>query len=222
MERASRIAKDKLKVIEYAKTHGTNSASLKYGVNDRTRRKWVSMEQKLRACSPRRRAFRGRGAKWQQLEETMKNWVLNRRENGLRVTTICIRKKAVEFAREQHANDFTGGAHWCYDFMKRNGFSVRSRTSVGQPLPIDYKETIKNFRRFVMAETNTIVASNLRNFDEVPVPFDIVGNRTVDVKGKDNVRISLTGHEKTNFTVVLGVTADGEKLKPMLIFKRAL
>ncbi|CAJ0600046.1 unnamed protein product [Cylicocyclus nassatus] len=33
-------------------------------------------------------------------------------------------------------------------------------------------------------------------------------------------RIDSTGHEKSNFTVVLSVTAAGEKLRPMIIFKK--
>ncbi|VDO38002.1 unnamed protein product [Haemonchus placei] len=63
---------------------------------------------------------------------------------------------------------------------------------------------------------------NLGNIDEVPVPFDIVHERTVDVKGRENIKIDSTGHEKSNFTNVLGVTAAGEKLKPMIIFKKKL
>lgn len=48
------------------------------------------------------------------------------------------------------------------------------------------------------------------NVDEVPVPFDIVCNQTVELKGKDDVFISSTGHEKTNFTVILTALASGE------------
>uniref|UniRef100_A0A0K0FPR9 DDE-1 domain-containing protein n=1 Tax=Strongyloides venezuelensis TaxID=75913 RepID=A0A0K0FPR9_STRVS len=45
-------------------------------------------------------------------------------------------------------------------------------------------------------------------------------NQTVEVKGRDYVFISSTGHEKSNFTVMLSVLATGEKLKPLIIFKR--
>ena len=50
--------------------------------------------------------------------------------------------------------------------------------------------------------------------------FDIVGNRTIDAKGKKTVLIKSTGHEKSSFTVVLTCMADRTKLKPMIIFKR--
>jgi hypothetical protein len=104
--------------------------------------------------------------------------------------------------------------------MKRSRFVIRRRTSVGQPLPNDSKEKITMFRRFVMAETTEIPLRSLGNVDELPVPFDIVMNQTVESKGKDRVFISTTGHEKTNFTVVSSVLAIGEKLKPLIVFKR--
>lgn len=56
--------------------------------------------------------------------------------------------------------------------------------------------------------------------DEVPVTFDLPAKRTVAVKGSKEINVITTGHEKTNFTVVLCVTSLGYKCKPMLIFKR--
>ena len=56
--------------------------------------------------------------------------------------------------------------------------------------------------------------------DETPMNFDKVGNKTVDSKGAKTVLIKTTGHEKSSFTVVLASTADGVKLRPMIIFKR--
>ena len=49
--------------------------------------------------------------------------------------------------------------------------------------------------------------------------FDLPGNRTMNQKGEKNVLVKTTGHEKTNFTVVLSCLADGNKLPSMIIFK---
>ena len=43
---------------------------------------------------------------------------------------------------------------------------------------------------------------------------------TVNKKSAKSVTIQTTGHEKASFTVVLGCCASGDKLPPMLIFKR--
>lgn len=56
--------------------------------------------------------------------------------------------------------------------------------------------------------------------DEVPISFDLPRKFTVDLSGQKDISIVTTGAEKSNFTVVLGVLADGDKLKPMVIFKR--
>ena len=39
--------------------------------------------------------------------------------------------------------------------------------------------------------------------DEVPLPFDVPSNETVDVKGAKTIMIKTSGNEKTRYTVVL-------------------
>ncbi|GFW02351.1 pogo transposable element with KRAB domain [Trichonephila clavipes] len=56
--------------------------------------------------------------------------------------------------------------------------------------------------------------------DKTPVTFDIIGNKTIDMKGTKRIHIKITGHEKSHFAVVLSCLADDTKLKPMVIFKR--
>ena len=58
------------------------------------------------------------------------------------------------------------------------------------------------------------------NMDETPMSFNMPYSSTVNCAGEKTICIKTTGHEKTNFTIVLGCMVDGTKLKPMLIFKR--
>ena len=37
---------------------------------------------------------------------------------------------------------FKAGNHWCQRFMKRNGLSLRQKTTLAQRLPDDYEEKI--------------------------------------------------------------------------------
>ncbi|CAG8433156.1 9557_t:CDS:2 [Diversispora eburnea] len=55
--------------------------------------------------------------------------------------------------------------------------------------------------------------------DETPLSFDIPSNMTVEETGASTVSIRKTGHEKSNFTVVLSCMEDGTKLPPLIIFK---
>jgi len=55
--------------------------------------------------------------------------------------------------------------------------------------------------------------------DETPVFLDMVGNSTLEVRGKKEVLLQTTGSEKQRIAVALTVTCSGEKLPPMIIFK---
>lgn len=81
---------------------------------------------------------------------------------------------------------------------------------------------VTNFQRFVRNDiaNQNISEAQVFNMDEMPMAFDIPNTRTVDEVGTKTVAITTTGHERTCFTVVLGCSATGEKLKSMVIFKR--
>ena len=86
-------------------------------------------------------------------------------------------------------------------------------------MPVDYEEKVDNFRQFVKEAALGILPTQVGNMDEVPVPFDVPLNRTIEIKGTEDVFLATTGHHRTFFTVVLTVLASGEKLPPMIIFK---
>ena len=49
--------------------------------------------------------------------------------------------------------------------------------------------------------------------------FNLPSNNTIEQSGTKTVSILSTGHERSNFTVVLACMADGTKLPPVIIFK---
>ncbi len=55
--------------------------------------------------------------------------------------------------------------------------------------------------------------------DETPVRFDMPPNRTLHPTGDKTVHVNTTNSEKKGFTVILAVTAAGDKCKPWAIFK---
>jgi hypothetical protein len=104
--------------------------------------------------------------------------------------------------------------------MHRYGLSVRANTSVGQQLPPYWEVKVAGFRKFCSENLAGVSMEHFYNMDEVPVSFDMPRNYTVKYKGSQDVKIFTTGHEKSNFTVVLCVTANGGRLPPLVIFKR--
>ena len=127
-----------------------------------------------------------------------------------------IRLKAKTIATAMKFEDFRGGPSWCLRFMIRKGLSLRVWTSLCQPFPPDYEEKVSNFRKFTDAKIgeHSIGPHDVINMNEVPLTFDLPLTRTVNRKGESAVTL------KTHFTCVLSCTASGEKLPPMLIFKR--
>lgn len=119
-------------------------------------------------------------------------------------------------------NDFQGGLSWCFRFMKRRHLSICTRTTTSQQLPKDYEEKMAIFCTYCKDKIigKKIQPDHITNMDEVPLTFDIPMNRTIEKTGTSTVSIHTTGNEKSSFTVALGCQANGQKLPPMVIFKR--
>lgn len=212
----------KLMVIGFALEHGNRAAGREYNINESMVRKWRKQENELRQVRKTQKSFRGNKARWPQLEDKLEQWVMEQRAACRSVSTITIRLKAITMAQDMEINDFRGGPSWCFRFMRRHNLSIRTRTTVSQQLPKDYEEKLTIFRSYckdTIAE-KSIPPENVINMDEVPLTFDIPVNRTVERTGTSTVSVRTTGNEKASFTVVLSVQANGQKLPPMVIFKR--
>lgn len=215
-------AEFKLKAIGYAVEHGNRAAAREFNVNESMVRKWRKQQDALCQVKKTKQSFRGNKARWPQLEDQLEQWVVEQRAASRSVSTVTIRIKAKALAQELKINEFSGGPSWCFRFMKRRHLSIRTRTTVSQQLPQDYQEKLATFRAYCK---NKITEKKIRpehivNMDEVPLTFDIPVNRTVDKTGARTVNVRTTGNEKASFTVVLACQANGQKLPPMVIFKR--
>ena len=105
--------------------------------------------------------------------------------------------------------------------MRRHKLSNRRRTTIAQRLPEDLIEKQHEFLNFILYRRiqYDYSLSLIGNMDETPLTFDMPSNMTVEETGSRTVSIRTTGHEKSNFTVVLSCMADGTKLPPLIIFK---
>lgn len=121
-----------------------------------------------------------------------------------------------------HREEFKVSKKWITNFMKRNGLSLRRRTTVAQKLPESYDEKRLEFRRYVedLRRRRGFLLGQIGNADQTPVWFDMPSRRTVAEKGERQVRLLTTGNEHNRFTVMLCCTADGHKLPPFIVFKR--
>jgi len=137
----------KKEIVAYAELNGNRPASRRYLVDTKRIREWrsqkINIESMLATKNGKQRSrLSGGGRKplSTKLEEVLLEWIENRRSRGLRVSCKLIMKKAAmtySGMKESGADDdnFKASRGWLRRFMKRNGLSLRRKTSVAQQDP---------------------------------------------------------------------------------------
>lgn len=222
---SSNTASYKLAVIAYAETHGNRAAGRKYSVSECNVRYWRKQKIALQETNKSRKAFRGpKSGKFPQVEEYLLKYVISLRNDGYAVSYEMLYFKGREIAAAHgiSVSNFKVSRGWVIKFMKRNGLSLRRRTSLCQRMPNDFDQKVIDFHRFVIRKRKAkkYLLSQIGNADQTPISFDMPQSRTIDTKGTSSVIVRTTGSEKQRCTVMLAVTADGRKLAPYVVLKR--
>ena len=120
-------------------------------------------------------------------------------------------------------DDFKASRGWLEKFMKRNGLSLRRKTSVAQQDPDRMLAKLVSYVFQVrwLQEKHKYKASDIIAMDETPAWSDMLSETTVDATGKKSITLKSTGHEKARVSVCLAAKADRTKLKPIVVFKGA-
>ena len=105
--------------------------------------------------------------------------------------------------------------------MDRHGLTLRKRTSLAQRDPGNLIDRVISFilnvwRKFHEKE---YAKENVIAIDETPIWLDMPSSTTVNEAGASNVTIRSTEHEKDRVTVCLAAKANGQKLKPFIVFR---
>jgi transposase len=222
--------REKLAVIMYyEKGHSKNNTAAKFNIETKQVRDWVSKkDQFIKAQPSLKRLNKGKTLKYPELEVALVEWVRERRSNQHAVSRQMIQVKAKTLAQQSEwqtkcpdVQSFSFSNKWLDGLMSRNNLSNRCRTTIAQHLPDDLIEKQQEFLAFIVYRRiqHDYPLAFIGNMDETPITFDLPSNTTIDEVGTRTVSIRTTGHERTNFTVVLSCMADGTKLPPLIIFK---
>lgn len=226
----------KLEAVEYAEKNSKEAAARRFNVHPKQIREWCKIKEKLsqsclsKTSGKQRKKVEGSGRKPMSstMEEILLNWIEDMRSKRLRVTRNMILIKARElFERNDKVKEeagiefFAGSIGWLSRFFKRNGITLRRRTTLAQKMPEMIAPKLVNFILYVRSlrlrngyQENDIIA-----MDETAVWLDMTADTTVEKVGVKSVPLKTTGHEKNRITVVLAAKASGRKLKPMMVFK---
>ena len=222
----------KKQAVDYAKCHSNRDAARKYGVDEKRIREWRSKYQEIATKSlekggSKRKKLDGGGRKItnEELEAEVLEWIHERRAGMLRVSRKLIMKKA-KIIHDQSTDEpaekekFVASRGWLEKFMKRNGLSLRRRTTTAQKNPsamvdklVMYIVQNRRLQRKFKYTANSIIA-----MDETAIWSDMLSGTTVDTKGKKDIPLKTTGHEKVRVSVCLTAKADGTRLKPFIVF----
>jgi hypothetical protein len=154
-------------------------------------------------------------------------WFRKSRSQLKVVTRYMIQEKARSLAKKQvYEAEYPGikdalfSQKWVDGFMTRHNLVNRRKTTISQRLPENYIEQQSEFLSYVLfrRREHQYPLSLIANMDETPM---VPNNTTVEQRGTRTVSILSTGHERSNFTVVLTCMSDGTKLLPGIIFKLA-
>ena len=104
--------------------------------------------------------------------------------------------------------------------MSRDWLSLRRRTIQAQKTPEQITDKVILYILYVrqLKQRNNYDLDCIIVLDETAVWHEMISNITVTDKGAKSVVLKTTGHEKSKVTVTLAAKANGDKLKPYIVF----
>ena len=137
------------------------------------------------------------------------------------VTTWSLLLKMYEIEPRRKYMNIKSNMNLIYKFLIKYGYSFRTKTHIGQLIKesflkeacLFWNEVYNNRMKYGF---NTYGVGNM---DETPIFFNMYPNKTIAKKGNKHVLIKTQSQEKCKVSVILYITADGEKLPSFLIFK---
>ena len=108
-------------------------------------------------------------------------------------------------------------------FKKTHNLVIRRASHMGQNISNNYENmTFQFLLNCIRVRKKSQITDNIEcivNVDETPIYLENPSKETIDIKGKKKIEIVTYGKDKCRITAVLGVTASGYKLLPLLILK---
>lgn len=190
----------KLEVLNYAEATSGEAAARHYNIDAKQIRVWKKQRAELEALAEGTRArLQGGGRRRisEDMEATLRGWILDRRAKYLRVSRKMIQAKAMAIFPEMSdvkSDAFHASRGWLERFMKRNKFTLRKRTSLAQKDAQHFMKKLVNFVTFTsrkIAEKN-VKACDIIAMDETACWFDMPGDSTVDTVGARSITLKTT------------------------------
>ncbi|XP_044028000.1 uncharacterized protein LOC122864529 [Siniperca chuatsi] len=218
--------KFKERVLQYAETHSAEKTARHFNIDSKRIRDWRKQRGKLLLADKSRARLTGGGRKKVslELERRLSQWIYSMLDKHNRVSRNMIKKKALEIypSVSDGGKMFVASTGWLQRFLQRNDLSLRRRTPMSQE-ETPPTEKLVSFVDYVgkAVSSNRILEGGIIVMDETAVLFNMVSPTAIDTRGAKSVAPKTTRYEDSHLTVVLAAKADGTKLKPYIVFRKA-
>jgi hypothetical protein len=132
-------------------------------------------------------------------------------------TKILVQAKLI--AKRLNLDNFQGSHGWLVNFLSRFCFTLRRIGSAGKDLPLNVKPLIEKFHEACRAKRVHFTRSQILNADETNIQLDSPDNYTYDKRGEKKITAATTGQQKTNLSIMICASANGEKLLPVFVLQ---
>ncbi|CAI7770051.1 unnamed protein product [Closterium sp. NIES-53] len=226
-KRQAYTAQEKLKWLERLKV-GVSELALprESGIHSKCLTEWKRASQVLKDAHGAQKRMHGRGrASWYRpMELKVYTRLLEWRRRGVAVSVGRLQECLREFMKALFLDVKWKGSQWWTDrFRKRWNLSVRMKTRVAQKT---FEHKCRQAAQAVLAVVRDacreyrIEIRYIINANQTSLWLEMPATTTVDEMGMRSVPNNNGSYQKERVTVMLTCTADREKLKPWVFFKR--
>jgi len=229
--RRSFTVSQKLSVLESISNGGNDNLSQfarDHDISRSTLQKWINNKDDLLVAHEQRSSARrvSGGGRPSTIPDNVKvillSFVDERRSNNLPVTPRMIYHEWMRVDKSIESLPEYSVRQRIYRFMKRNDLVIRRTTHHAQRAkndPVIISDWILYMQE--TCDAYGITKDRIANFDETDVQYAVPTSSTVTYRGEKTVSVR-TPVSSSRCTVMLGVTADGHKFPPYVIYKGAM
>jgi hypothetical protein len=196
------------------------------GISAKTLRDWTSQLPELRERAKeesKKKSFEnGPAGQLDSIKDVLLMWMFGRRQQGVVVDVIHVVFKATSLLRTSFGlKSFEARFKAATRFVMRHDYVYRAKTNESTRAPEDvYAEATE----FISLYRPSLVGGHrhkrwILNMDQTPLYFSYHQSKTLALRGTKTIHVRKTTDDTRRATAALTITASGESLPPMIIFK---
>lgn len=121
VSRKSYTVEEKLNIIKFAEENNNRVAARNFAINESSVRCFRRQKEMLLKMNPQKKSNRKANPHWPQLEEELKQYVINHpAEHGSKAKLKDIKREAIKIATKHGIEKFNGSNSYIFKFMQRH------------------------------------------------------------------------------------------------------